>query len=445
MRKLTVLAVIFVALAAFVYFYEIAGEEEREKAQELEESLFRVEEDEISALIITRNEAETVALKKSDDKWMIEEPIEASADESTVNGLLGSIERAKRAKSFDDADAQFSAYGLDNPSAVLNVTAGEVTKTLEFGSKDYTGSQIYVRFSDEQKVYLTSLSLLTSLEKDLLDWRNKDAISFERARVEAIQIDREKDRVELVKQDDSWRLESPIQEKADDGKVSSLLSSLESARAESFVTEEAESLDEYGLGDPATIVRVREEGEDSWHQLELGALAGGEGTEDETWFARDPQRTSVFTLKRDLFDDLQQDVWEFRDKDVIDVKQDQIERLSIKRDDSEIIVRREDYKWIFELPEELKDKEALSYKLWYPLDDIQFDSIEDEAGSIAAPDVEVVITLLDGTTRTYRFLEDGESHLALKMDSGQRGTISHDDFEKLTISPDELAAETVEE
>ncbi len=441
MRKLIGLALVFVALAAFVYFYEIVGEEARENARELEESLFRIEEDEVAALGITRTGTEPVRLKKSDDKWNLEAPIEASADLATVDALLRSIDRAKRAKAFDDTAGQLEAYGLGSPQSSLSVEAQEVTKVLELGSKDYTGSQIYVRFEGEQTVYLTTASLLTSLEKDLIDWRNKDAMSFDLGKVEEIQIERAKDRIELVKREETWFLESPVSENADDGKVSSLLSLLESAEAETFVTEEAEHLGEYGLQDPKVIVRVREAGEEAWRQLEVGAKAGGESGEDETWFARDPQRTSVFTLKKGLLDDLERDVWEFRDKDVIDVKQDEVQKLTIKQKHSEIVLRREDFKWIVESPEDFKDRDAQSYKIWYPIDDIEFESIDDQEGSIPDPDVEIRITLADGTSRTYRFQQEGETYWALKVDSGQKGTISGQNFKKLKVSPEEIVGE----
>jgi hypothetical protein len=441
MKKLTGLALAFVALAAFVYFYELAGEEARDAARELEESLFRIEEDAIVALGITRTGADPVELRKSDEGWFLEAPIEASADSATVDSLLRGIDSASRSKTLDDPEGQLEAYGLDSPQASLSVGTGEVTKVLELGNKDYTGSQVYARFEGEQVVYLTSASLLTSIGKDLIDWRNKAALTFDLGKTEEIQIERQTDRVELVKRDGTWLLESPLSGKANGGKVSSLLSSLESAKAETFVTEAAEGLGDYGLLTPRLIVRVREAGEESWRQLEVGTKAGGTTNEDATWFARDPQRTPIFTLKQDLLDDLEQDVWEFRDRDVIDVMQDEVQRLRLKHGDSEILVSREEYRWVVETPDDFKGKEAQTYKLWYPIDDIEFESLEDRAREISDPDVEINISLSDGTTRTYRFKQEGEAYFAEKVESGLTGTISGEDFAKLKVTPEEIVAQ----
>jgi len=52
LKKVGILFIIFLALAAFVYFYEILGEGEREEARSLEESLLRTRQEEITAVEI---------------------------------------------------------------------------------------------------------------------------------------------------------------------------------------------------------------------------------------------------------------------------------------------------------------------------------------------------------------------------------------------------------
>ena len=64
MKKIGVLFVIFLALAAFVYFYEIVGEREREEARSLEESLLRTQREEITAVEILRPQQESILLSK---------------------------------------------------------------------------------------------------------------------------------------------------------------------------------------------------------------------------------------------------------------------------------------------------------------------------------------------------------------------------------------------
>ena len=54
MKKIGALLLIFLGLAAFVYFYEIEGQKTREEAKKLEESLLRSEQEDIIGLELSR-------------------------------------------------------------------------------------------------------------------------------------------------------------------------------------------------------------------------------------------------------------------------------------------------------------------------------------------------------------------------------------------------------
>src|SRR5690606_2029116 len=124
MKKLVILLIIFLGLGAFVYFYEIGGEEERKRAQELEESLFRIEQDQIEEIEIVRPETQsTIVLRKEGDTWSIEQPINAPADQSAVDSLLSRIANAKRDRTFESEEVDSEdEYGLDQPRLELRVS-----------------------------------------------------------------------------------------------------------------------------------------------------------------------------------------------------------------------------------------------------------------------------------------------------------------------------------
>ena len=267
-----------------------------------------------------------------------------------------------------------------------------------------------------------------------MDWRSKKVLTFERAKVQAIEIVNGSGEVRIEKQDDVWMLEKPIQEKADQSSVSGLLSKLEFAEAQQYVSEEAEELKTHGLDSPQVVVRVRQEGEDRWRALEVG------GRKDEDYLARNPDRAPVFTIREDVFAQLNEQLWNFRDKDVVDLDQDEVTQLVIRRGEEEIALRHEELKWVIEKPEEQKDKEALSFKFWYPLDDVKFESIsETEAESeFSQPDVQVIATLKDGSIRTFEFVKKGDRYLARRTESGRHGTISQESYDKLEIKPEDI-------
>jgi len=435
LKKVGVLFVIFLALAAFVYFYEIVGEGEREVARSLEESLLRTRQEEITAVEILRPQQEGILLSKEGGKWMLERPVQTSADNSTVDVLLRDLSRAVRDRTFSEGRTRLEEYGLHEPAMTLKIQADGKAHTLLIGNKDFTGSHVYVQFQGEPEVFLTSQVLFSTAGKDLMEWRDKRVLVIDRDNLQVIEVINSANTIRIIRQDEEWYLESPIQEHADQNAVSSLLSTVEFGEAQEFVTDEAQELKSYGLDPPAATLRVQHE-EEGWRVLELGQQKG------EHTLARNPERASVFTVSQEIRDKLSQDVLAFRNKDVLDVEQNQISRIVIHRkEDEEISLRYEDYTWIVESPDAQKDQEALSYKFWYPITEIRFASIQDEESdrmNFPEPDVEVIVTLNDGSQRTFVFAANGNRYLARKVESGRQGTISQEDFEKLQFKIEDM-------
>lgn len=435
MKKLVILFLFLVGLASFVYLYEIEGQKAREEAERLEKSLLRLKQEEIQALEIARPDEPAVRLEKEGESWMLKEPLQALADGSTVDSLLRNLADAEKDQSIETGPDDWSKFGLDQPRITLNVYAGEKNSTLRLGNDDYTGTRVYVLLDGQNGAFLTSDSILSAADKSVTDWRSKKVLSFDRSKLQQVEILRGGEALRLSKEGEKWKLEAPIQDDADGSAVTSLLSSLEFAQIQEFVDEQPENLEPYGLHRPELTVRLQEEGKESWKILEIG------GKQEDNYLARDPQRSPVFSIKSDLYDALVKDLWEFRNKDVVDLDQDQVAHLLLSQGESEISIRHEEFKWLIEKPEEHKDKEALAYKFWYPIEDIQFESIrEGESANEPFPTPQVILALTakDGAEHRYEFARQGDAFVARNLQSGRVGAISEEDYEKLQVKVEDL-------
>lgn len=432
MKKILVLIVIFAGLAAFVYYYEIKGDEKREAAEKAKKSLFDLKQEDITSVAILERGQEPIVLKKEGENWVLKRPVETSADSTTVDSLLRNIETANIERTFPAGAKQADVYGLEEPRLTLKIQSKGQEKVLQIGNDDYTGNYVYVKFAPSPEVYVTSDYVYTTADKELQDWRNKKILAFQRDKVQTVEISRPAEKIRLKKEGEKWMLESPIREQADDGAVSSVLSTLEFADAQKFVAEQPDDLKRYGLDQPEVFIRFQEQGQDQWKTLQLGKK------ENENYPARNPDRSPVFTVKQEVYDKLTQKLWEFRNKDVVDVDQDRVAQLAIRRGNEEIVIKHQDTRWMVERPQAQKGKEALTYKFWYPIDDIKFESINEKAAEFPKPDVEVILTLKDGSKRTFAFAKQGDRYLAVKKDSGRQGSISKESFEKLQIKPEEI-------
>jgi hypothetical protein len=434
MKTVVILLVVFAGLLAFVYVYEIRGGKAREEAKEKEDKLVSLDRDKINEIEIVRKGSEPVLLKKSGNDWSVRKPIETPADSTTIDSLLSATSTARIDRKLENAGKDASKYGLADPRIRVVLKSGKEGRTLLFGSKDFTGNQVYVQVQGSPDVYLTSDYLFNTADKELKDWRNRKVLTFDRNQVQNIDITRPTDQIKLQKQGEKWTLEQPIQEAADESTVSSLLSTLESAEAQKFIAEQPEDLKTYGLDKPVATVRIREQGKDSWKTLELGKK------EDDGYLAHTTERTPVFTVKTEVYDKLNQKLWEFRDKNVVDVEQDRVAELTFKRADTEIVLKRQDDgKWVVQKPDSLKGKEAFTYKFWYPLTDIKYQSIDDKlAPGSAKPDIQVTVKSKDGSQRSYQFFQQGDKYLARKVGANRIGSISKESFEALKFKPEDL-------
>ena len=438
MKKLALLLTVFLGLVAFVYFYEIQGEGKREEIRQLEESVLRLKQDEITAVEISPSQKESIALNKEEEQWMIERPIRSIADAGTVNALLRDLELASRDRILSDAGSDIEKYGLDRPLFRLVIEAGQERKTLLIGREDFTGNSMYVQLEGDSEVFLTSRNLSTAVDKELLQWRDKKVLAFERPQVQAIELNNDEGAIRLKLQDEEWMMESPLQERADQGKVTGLLSTVEFAEVQEFVDDHPEELESYGLVPARATLRIQLDDAPTWKALELGRERG------EYSLARNSEWPFVFTVNPELPDRLNQTVWDFRDKSVVDVDQAEITQIVFHRNDEEdIAVRYQDYVWTLERPDSHKDREAQAYQFWYPITDIAFTSIDDNQSDepgLSQPDVRMVVAFRDGSERTFEFAQAGDRYLARKVNSGRQGTISQTDFEKLLFEIEDILA-----
>lgn len=221
----------------------------------------------------------------------------------------------------------------------------------------------------------------------------------------------------------------PVQEPAEETTLSGLLTSLQTAKAQEFIDDPPE-LSEYGLESPQLKVWFTE-GE-KIHSLLIGSQT------ESGYYARDPGRPTVWIISEALRNDLTQELWAFREKDVIDVNQDDVAWITLRRPESELVVRHEDFKWQVDKPEEHKGKDIAPHKFWYPLDDIEFESIDEDAASLKGTEINVVVTLKDGSSRRYEFYKEGDAHAARQVERSRSGTISQEDFEKLLVEIEDL-------
>ncbi|MDE2742711.1 MAG: DUF4340 domain-containing protein, partial [Gemmatimonadota bacterium] len=109
---------VFVALLAFVYFYEIKGGEERRQEAEKSKQLFAFQDDDAQRLELLRGD-DALVLDKGTNGWNLSAPMTDGADQEAVERYLRNLLECEREKVVVDSAAasaeQAAQYGLDAP------------------------------------------------------------------------------------------------------------------------------------------------------------------------------------------------------------------------------------------------------------------------------------------------------------------------------------------
>jgi hypothetical protein len=340
-KSLIILAGIVVALGAFIYFSERHMPTTDEREQQADRVFPGLERDDVESVEI-HNSHGVFRLVKDDASWRLVEPIDFPADQTAVSSLLGSLERleAERTLAADEVDP--SAYGLEDPS--LSVTlgvAGSESLTLSVGDEAALGSNRAMRRGNEPAVILAAGWITTDLDKDLDGWRSREVIDLTANDVASLQIVAGEDRIQVVRQDDGWRLLEPIEDAADGEHVRNLISDLDALRVAEFLDQPPPPA-ELGLEPPSyQLTIVRSEGGDPI-RLDFGATRTEDG------------RTEVACRRdsRDLLwvDDraatrLAKAPVRWRASNVAEFDSWDAERLSISSDDGSVSLERREGLW----------------------------------------------------------------------------------------------------
>jgi len=333
-----IVGVLAIALGAFVYFYEIKGGEERQQAEQQAKKIFLFEDDQVKGLTLANSGKEIVLTKAEDGEWTITSPIATEADESTVDGLVRNLKNAETDRIVADSTADLGAFGLDEPEVKVSLLLGEErTESLCIGDKSPTGSYVFANMAGSHEVFTTRSSLLSNVKKELFDLRDRHVLGFEKDEVEKFELkQRGKLLFVLSKTGSEWQMEQPQKLQGDRSEVDKILNKLKYGKAKAFVTEKAEELKSYGLDKPDIEVTLWL-GKDKAKKL----LRIGDAKTPDRYYAQDEARDPIFTVDSTFVVELRKDLFDLRDKKIVQFPRSRINKIELVYADSSIVCQKD--------------------------------------------------------------------------------------------------------
>ncbi len=189
-------------------------------------------------------------LVKSGDDWRLSRPLDAAADYSSVDGIVGRLFQARMSAIASDAaepsPEDLRKFGLDKPVVVVTLGAGSTRAALAIGGES-EGSVRYARDLSRPIVFTVESSLGDERTKAPDDLRSKDLFEFRSFTAVGLDVTAEGSSAtfEKVKGDppadasaqatETWKQTKPAAKDLDQAKITDMLTTLSNLRAQSFV------------------------------------------------------------------------------------------------------------------------------------------------------------------------------------------------------------------
>ena len=393
-RTLLVLLVVVLALGSYIWFYDREQPSSEERA-ELEKKALPLEKDEVTAVSI-QSDAGTVRLerasapapkkekKDADDlvaeepaEWRLVEPLKARADASLVEGLLDALASLDTIRKLDDVSPQ--EVGLDRPRATVRVKTGDGEKVLKIGAEIPTSGTTIAALDGEKGALVVSDSILADIRRQPGEWRDRQIYRGDRDHVQRITLVSGGQRVVLAKQGDSFRIESPVRDRADRDRIDDLFAELSGLTAERF-------LDGGEPVQPQTVVEVISD-EAPPFRIELGAqveTAPAPEAEDpaaaaKTYLARSGGQQ--FELRTRLAEAAARPAAEWRATSLSSLETFEVETATVQDAQGTISLTRAEPDW-------KRGKETISY---LPVSDLLFTLVAAKADRLLTPGEAVAV------------------------------------------------------
>ena len=227
---------------------------------EQKQKVFAVETATIEELEVKAASGERTVLKKTGDAWRIVEPIQAKADEGEATGIVTNLASLDIQRVVDEKATDLAQFGLAPPRVEVGFKkAGQAEASrLLLGDTNATGGELYAKLPGSPRVFLVSSFLQSTFNKGTFDLRDKTILSFDPAKVDALEIVTKDQRLAFAKTGDLWTLTSPVAARADQGQVEGAVGTLQTLAMKSIAEPAAAEKDlaKYGLDKPEMTATV---------------------------------------------------------------------------------------------------------------------------------------------------------------------------------------------
>lgn len=341
------LAGILAGLGLYLYFIELPDQRSEVVTATQATQILPFTEAQITTLTVHSHSGEVMLSQAPGRPWAITAPIQTDADQRQVQALLRALVTGKVSRLVETHPVSLTPFGLDHPSTVVTLTAGDRQETLSIGDAGPLSSTLYVLRASDEAVLLTDLAPKDFLNRTLLSFRRKELLQFNQQETEHLRLTYPSTEIVLYSQEEKpkkkWKIRYPIEAEADRTVVQALLFRLEDLKALAIVDSGPERAKlAPSLTKPKVKVTLHATGVDQVVRIFQPDLASGEA------YAQTTPDGPIYKVSPSAIKDLTRDLFALQDKRLLGVDTGDIAMLSIKTREEQYTLIHDHNEWILE-------------------------------------------------------------------------------------------------
>jgi hypothetical protein len=220
-----------------------------------DKQVLSLDEDKINRVRFTW-EGVSFEVERKNNNWIDKNmPTYLEIDVSRVWAILNTFLKLKVDNFEDDEPQNLSVYGLDKPSAEIELFENEKAVRVLFGNKkgphDY-----YLKLGSQDPVYSVNEFVLRQIPENVNDIRMRRIIKMDIEKISGIEIKKGDINLSILKEGKKWKLGGENDKKADESKVIKLMAELGGLEVEKFIDDKTKGLSFYGLDKPSIEITI---------------------------------------------------------------------------------------------------------------------------------------------------------------------------------------------
>jgi len=275
-----------------------------------QKDIFKFETEEVKKVKLRAKKIQWECTKKDED-WLLKKPVKALAEKTKIENLLHSLSniKAKEFISEDKQRQQIKKYALLEAEYEVFLYMPATNKEVKF-SLSKKDDKTYATTSISSKIIEVDNSMLSNLEKDAEEMRDKKVAHFYTWDVDRLYIKRKNMELGFVKSEDKWNFESKTLKEAEKEKIENFLRKIENLEAVGFIDPPL-NLKDYGLHNPQAEIKIGIK-EDEDEIKEITIIVGSEDEQTKEVVLKNARLDYLFKTNSEFLKEFpdKEDSWE---------------------------------------------------------------------------------------------------------------------------------------